>query len=166
MSDIWQSIDQGLNTIGNTAIQAAGNKKSRDWAAKMNWLYYRLNSSRQDSFLQRRVNDAKAAGLHPLAALGIAPGGGGMPNMMDPGSNFSGMGQNLTRAAAAYKTPEEKQFARLKLQNAGLQNEMLKARINQINASTPSLPSPNQVLAGQGDSGVKTLPVQIPASER
>lgn len=66
--------------------------------------------------IRMRVADAEAAGIHPLAAIGVNPAGGGQfgsggvspidrQNPMGPA--LSNMGQNLSRAAAMMATRQE-----------------------------------------------------------
>lgn len=69
--------------------------------------------------IRMRAADAEAAGIHPLAALGMNPvggspvslnfsagGGGESPSRW--GNAFSGLGQDISRAAMATATPEER----------------------------------------------------------
>jgi len=70
--------------------------------------------------IQARVADAQAAGIHPLAALGVAgmSGGGGSANFVTPQMNTpqveaplrtaGGLGQNLMRAITSNMTKEER----------------------------------------------------------
>ncbi len=58
--------------------------------------------AREDNLLQRRVADAKAAGLHPLFGLGAAPAGGGSSGFI-PGQSTSGsaLGEGIAQAGRA-----------------------------------------------------------------
>lgn len=85
--------------------------------------------------LQWRVADATAAGLHPLAALGMplasyssAIGGGGSG---DSGlaNEVSSMGANLSRAMTGGNGANEAAFQSLQLENMQLQNDKLRAEI-------------------------------------
>lgn len=120
-----------------------------------------------------KVEDAKAAGLHPLAALGantvsFSP--------VSVGSNFGEMGQDIARAANALN-PEDKKTAnvndavmdKLKIENAALQNQYLASQIAKMNqaGNPPSAPSleNRMLLDGQGNSGaVQTKPHERQAS--
>lgn len=117
-----------------------------------------------------RVEDAKAAGLHPLAAIGasgasaapISVGGGGnynvdfgRPSRDDTGAHLgaglASMGQNISRAYLASQTPEAKvatafELARQaqQLEHGGLQNEYLKMQMARWaqQGDSPGVPGP------------------------
>lgn len=109
-----------------------------------------------------KVADAKAAGLHPLAALGA--------QTMSPQASMSGidygflgdMGQNIGRAIQAKQTKEERiaqeaynrQVQDLNLENMRLQNNLLASQASAINRTSlpPAMPSDVQSMPGQGDS--------------
>jgi hypothetical protein len=96
----------------------------------------------------RAKNDAIAAGLHPLAALGINPSGGGASapgisaGIMSSGetSDMDAMGQALSGAGSAYlKYRQEKEQQEINaLQKARLSAEIseTKARTEGINVDT------------------------------
>lgn len=99
--------------------------------------------------IQMRVRDAKAAGVHPLYALGAAPisyspisvnsqgpGDFGSPGQgPDIGGSLSRMGQGLERALSATMTPSER--ALNELQKAQLEES--KARTELTRAQTASV---------------------------
>lgn len=117
-----------------------------------------------------RVEDAKAAGLHPLAAIGaagasaspISVGGGGSYNvdhgrpnrdLIGPlvGSGLESMGQNISRAYLAAQPPEAKVFTAFELarqaqqlEHGGLQNEYLKMQMARWaqQGDSPGVPGP------------------------
>lgn len=113
------------------------------------------------SGIQWKADDARAAGIHPLYAMGaqgasFTPvGDGGV------GNQLADLGQNVGRAIDARQTREERKYsAQMKshaLEKARLQNELLKSQITNINASGgPPGPSdlPN-FMGGQSQSGTK-----------
>jgi len=121
----------------------------------------RLQYDQQKEFAQMgirwRAEDAKAAGLHPLAAIGAA-GASYSPTIVAGGDSLGtrlgrasetlrGMGQNTLRAEVATMTPEEKEMASLALRRAQLGNQLLEAQITAEWASimgqpgTPTMPS-------------------------
>lgn len=126
------------------------------------------SSALQREFAQNgirwKVQDAKLAGLHPLAALGA--------QTMSPSASFgatdysylSGMGQDIGRAIQAKMTKQERaaqqaydqQIRQLNLRRSELENQFLEAQISSINrtALPPSMPSTGSTsgLAGQGDA--------------
>lgn len=118
-----------------------------------------------------KVADARAAGLHPLAALGtntasytpqavVGDSGDGVAEEL-----ASSMGQNVGRAIDATRTQDERTeaIANLQFEHATLQNDLLRAQIQKINKSmNPAFPGPDTgVIKGQGDSQ-PTSPTNIP----
>lgn len=112
------------------------------------------NIAMQREFAQQgirwKVADAKAAGVHPLFALGanthsFAPVSVGSSSM---GPALAQMGQDVGRAINATSTGTERvsQYseaaARLQLDNMALQNQLLASRLANINqaGSNPPLP--------------------------
>lgn len=112
------------------------------------------------SGIQWRVEDARKAGIHPLAAMGMPLASG--PNLSvsspDYGSTFADMGQNIGRAVGATLNREERQKAAisdaLTLERKGLENELLRTQISSIKSpSNPPFPSLNgSSLPSQTDS--------------
>lgn len=104
-----------------------------------------------------RVEDAKKAGLHPLAALG-ATGANYTPvtaTYSDPGNPFADsarqMGQNLSRSIMATRTQEERKMTALQLENQQLQNDYLRSQIAMNNSAQvgPGLPGTRVVPSEQ-----------------
>lgn len=119
-----------------------------------------------------KVDDAKAAGLHPLAALGAqttsyAPVSVGGPSIA---SSLAGAGQDISRAVNATRTGGERATAYIKsvqdltLSRMGLENQLLASQIAKINqaGTVPAMPSQGDryLIDGQAQSGlVKTSPL-------
>lgn len=131
-----------------------------------------------------RAADARAAGIHPLYAMGaqttsyapssvgmVTPSLGAATTQAPSFSNeFAGASQDFSRAIHATRSSTERAEAvlntsqALQLQNMGLQNELLRSQIAKINATiNPPMPSIADAykLEGQSDSGVKLKPVEI-----
>lgn len=120
------------------------------------------------SGLQWKAADAKAAGIHPLYAMGAA--GASFAPVSIAGIPATGMGdavaragQNIGRAVQAAQprdaqvTAISNQQAQLQLTNAGLQNELLAAQVakaKQELISKPAIPALDQrwLLPGQGSA--------------
>lgn len=137
-----------------------------------------------ESGIQMRVNDAKAAGIHPLYAMGQMPGfnpspiayqggepdqaiGGGGSSM---GASLHNMGQGIQRALMATQTKEERQMSTLesilvqqKIQRGNLENELLASQIARMQADQigPPMASGGSVNTG----AYKVNPNEITASQ-
>jgi len=113
------------------------------------------NIAMQREFAQQgirwKVADAKAAGIHPLAALGaqthsfapVSVGGSSMGNAL------ASMGQGVGRAISATQTQDERTATtntmaqQLQLDNMSLQNQILASKLrlmNQPSSVNPPLP--------------------------
>lgn len=108
------------------------------------------NRAQQREFAQNsiqwRVNDARAAGIHPMYALGAPTMSPAIQTMQDPlGASISSMGQDISRAMSANMAPEERNsgvIAALGVERAGLQNELLRAQISRLRVGTgPGVPT-------------------------
>jgi len=114
--------------------------------------------------IQMRVEDAKKAGIHPLAALGaqttsfspISVGGSSMA------AGLSAAGQDIARAVDSTRSNSAKMDAYAKtiqdlnIRRMGLENDLLSSQIAKINATgpTPGLPTGGDryLIEGQGNS--------------
>lgn len=98
------------------------------------------NQALQREFAQNgirwKVADAKAAGVHPLYALG-AQTHMASPSFVgsDVGRDVARMGQDISRAVSATQSEEERTLSRLTLERAGLENELLRSRIARENSA-------------------------------
>lgn len=137
------------------------------------------NAALQREFAQNgirwKVADAKAAGLHPLAALGAQTMSPTASFQASADNTMSNIGQNIGRAVDATRTRNERAAAlaadaesrSIQLENGRLQNELLRSQIMSINsrASNPAFPGSSTFLDGQGDAvptaGTKTVPVEV-----
>lgn len=130
------------SAIGSAIGGAIDNSRSKRDAADANSQQLFLNEQnyqRQKEFAQMgirwKVEDAKAAGLHPLYALG-GSGATYTPSavsLMTPSApDYSAMGQNVARAAAAGSSESENDLLQL-------QKDRLRAEIGKIEAETRKL---------------------------
>lgn len=165
-------LDALLN-LGGRIIGGLMDKKAADNANKVQMDIANQNIALQKDFAQQgvrwKVNDAKAAGIHPLFALGanttsFSPVSVGTTADTSMGDMARGMGQDLSRAVQATRTATEKETAYqdavkdLTLKKAGLENEYLAAQIAKIKqGSTPSMPS--------GGKGTTFDPANIPQGD-
>lgn len=126
--------------------------------------------------LQWRIEDAKKAGIHPLAALGFqgpsaspiiideGPAQGPPP---DPNTNFAiQMGSNFGRAMMSSATREERMLQQLNLasmhldiEGKALDNQIRASQLRNIRQTGPAMPSPldqeGSTSMGQGNFQVK-----------
>lgn len=136
-ANLWGASKADSNAGKNRDLQVAAAKKSIQW----------------------RVADAKAAGVHPLYALGN-PGISISPVSNDAPAYLSAMGQNISRAVSAgLSGPErrreaEKAALRADIefdqnsQRRELENQLLRAEIAKLDGSQVGPPAPVP-----GDSG-------------
>ena len=119
--------------------------------------------ARDDSSIQRRVADAKKAGIHPLYALGGSTGSG--PSATAGVPDLGRMGQNIGSAIQKHMDPVTKTIQTLQLEKAGLENDMLRAQITRLTnetATQPPMPlGQRYMIEGQGQTaGVPGVLVQ------
>lgn len=169
---VWGAVIGGVASLASGALGKGGNNNA--WAEYQTHLGREADRvardveyRRQKEFAQMgirwRVRDAKRAGLHPLAALGMQPGAGYspqsvagsiVPSQETPGRDYSGlvdgalsaMGQNTARAQTATMTPEEREMQELAIRNARLRNSVLELELSARAASllqpaNPPMPS-------------------------
>lgn len=137
-----------LDSVFNIGRVLTGDNPERD-NAKMN---VDFNTEMAKHGIQWRVEDAKAAGLHPLAALGAnvqLPGGvvSGGENPLDRVS-LDDMSQDISRAIKGKLTAKDRikteMATDLKLQEQSLKNDLLKAQTTAVNRATnPPFPDGN-----------------------
>nr|QJB19883.1 MAG: DNA pilot protein [Microvirus sp.] len=139
--------------------EGAHNRNQQD---QINQRNYDMQTEFAKNSLRWKIEDAKAAGIHPLAALG-AQGYSATPSYISSGPDNSmsnmarSMGQNISRAITATSTSHERAVQKLQLENMGLENELLRNRVESekrvLSQSGPSFPSATKdtYLTGQGD---------------
>lgn len=149
--------------IGELISAAAGlfggskNRKAQEAANAQNAALNRENMAMQKAFAQEgirwKVADAKAAGIHPLYAIG-APNMSYSPTTVGAvpdtsmGNAMANAGQDISRAMNATRTGGERVDAftktaqALQLQKSGLENELLASQIAKMKASmNPPIPA-------------------------
>jgi len=117
------------------------------------------------SGIQWKVADAKAAGVHPLYALGASTHSFAPVSIGTPLADSIGKaGQFLGRAADASSSPTTRaavvseQAQKLQLDNMALQNQLLASQIARINQAgrSPGVPDAGQqwMIPGQGQAPI------------
>lgn len=182
---MWNWIPQIAGTIAGPVSDYFQEQENRKAASESD----RLNRERADAELARnfekqeefaknsirwKVEDAKAAGLSPLAAIGasgtsFSPVSSNYQSTPFQGNAFSKMGQNISRATAALQTADERemqsmQIASMKLDLDGkaLDNQIRAAQLNKtLNPGNPPFPSdPGLNNVSSGSALVTNKPLQ------
>lgn len=154
-------IAGGIAAGGSVAGAAISASENAEAQREINEKNIQLQKEFAQQGVRWKVADAEAAGIHPLYALGaqthsftpLQVGGD-----VSIGSGLAAAGQDISRAIHATQTQDEREdkFAALKLENASLQNDLLRAQISKLNQgqSGPSFPGSGAglMLDGQGNS--------------
>lgn len=163
--------------VGSAALGALGSyfgaredRKSVEATNRANAAMSQADREQQERFAKEgirwKVEDAKAAGLHPLYALGantvsFAPTSIGAVADTSQGDMYRNLGQDISRSIQATRTSQEREAAQLQI--AALKADVDGKLIdNQIRASTlrkmsqvgPAFPGNDNFMPGQGDSGL------------
>lgn len=113
-----------------------------------------------------RVEDVKAAMIHPAVALGMQPGsasGASLGFAEVPAQEWLGKsGHSIQRAAQATSTSEERAYnkalATLSLERAGLQNDLLRSQIARLQADQVGPPMVDPANPGVRQFGTSDVP--------
>lgn len=145
-----------LGALIGGALGLLGAKKDRDAQQDANQANYEAQKEFAQMGLQWKSQDARAAGLHPMAALG-ASGSGFTPSFQAFTGNESAVdklmdaipGQNTNRAARANMTDQDRELHALAVRRGQLENQLLEGQITQLWSSimgqpaTPPGPGPS-----------------------
>lgn len=169
----------------NADMQAATNRENMAFTREMDTLNYERQLDAAKNSIQWKVADAKAAGLHPLYAMGssginIAPsslvGTSVSPSVEAPSTSRSSMGgalnemgQNISRAIMSMETREERQeraklhaytdaSRALSLENQALENDYLRSNIARLQREQVGPPAPSAHMGG-GVASPRVQPV-------
>jgi len=112
-----------------------------------------------------KVEDAKAAGIHPLVGLGAQTHSFSANLGTGPTADLSGMGQDLGRAIASTGSQSDRDMATLQIQGAkldlegkALDNQIKNSQLRKLNEVGPAFPSANgNFISGQGNSGAAII---------
>lgn len=138
----------------NAAIKSQENMAAQNIA---------LQKEFAQSGIQWKVADAKAAGVHPLYALGanttsFSPVSIGSPSGSPLGQGIAAAGQDLSRAMAATSNSTTRLVSGLTVERSMLENELLRTQIAKAKQQIgPPIPDANaspwdKLFAGQGDA--------------
>lgn len=104
----------------------------------------------EKSALQRRMEDAKKAGIHPTVAIGMPGGSSGSSSLF--GEGMARSGQAIGNAVSRSLDTDSKALKALVLEKAGLENELLRAQVTRAKIEDAAVPS---VLGPQSEYGIK-----------
>lgn len=136
--DPFSLVSAGLNLFGGLM-----NRNSQDNFNAQQLRMAQQNIDQQREFAQHgvqwKVEDARAAGINPLAALGM-PSASFSPvsvggEASKPGDSFANMGQDLQRAfkasstAAMREESDNSELRKLNLEKASLENDVLRTEL-------------------------------------
>lgn len=141
-----------LGSVGSFLGGIFGNKAADKRQAEMLAWQERMDNTK----IQRTQADAKAAGVHPIAAMG---GSLHSPSPVSVGghTDFSNMGQNIGRAVEATMDSHQKQSEVekmadvLKLENMELQNDVIRTQLANSAAATVRQAGNPPVYSALGD---------------
>lgn len=151
MTPLGAAISAGSAIVGGMMNRAQADKSNAIQQAQA-----RDNEKNQREFAQQgirwRVQDAEAAGIHPLYALGaqtnsFSPVSLGTTTDTSLGSAVASAGQDVSRAMNATRTAPERESAidktiqDLTVQNMALKNEALAVQIAKLRNTNPPLPT-------------------------
>lgn len=139
---MFESIIGPLISAGSSLLGGLFGQSSKDKDREAQERMAQQNIALQKEFAQTgirwKVADAKAAGIHPLYALGanttsFSPVSVGSDPSSPMGEAVGKMGQDISRAVTATSSKEERALqltgTKLQLENQQLQNEILKAKL-------------------------------------
>lgn len=145
----------GSSLLGGV-VDYFGNKSANDANKDMQYDFAKQG-------IRWKVEDAQAAGIHPLYALGaqtISPSPSFVGSTL--GNSISNAGQDISRAINSTRTAGERRLAELQLSSAKadldgklIDNQIRASQLAKMNqVQTPSFPSGTvgQLIPGQGDS--------------
>lgn len=167
---MWGSIiSAGASLVGGLLAN-----RSRDNAAEENAA---LQREMAQNSVRWRVEDAKAAGIHPIFAMGANLPSASPVLVGDDGfaQGLANAGQDIGRAIDATRTAPERVDARMEalaLERGELENEFLRSKIArekaQIGPPMPVSPAGYDSPAGfpTGDVAPAVLPVEVKPLER
>lgn len=162
MNPLIAAAGIGAATSLAGGLLGQGTAKDADQTQKDNAY---LNIKMQQEFAQNgirwKVEDAKAAGVHPLYALGAntasySPVSVGSTADNSMGNAVANMGQNISRAISATATQQEREMNNLRIASAQedikgkqLQNQILASQVSTINQPrNPPMPSGGTAFEG------------------
>lgn len=166
MFQFLPAIASALGAIGDYSSSKSSGSQARRQVAASN----ALQKEFAQNSIQWRVADAKAAGIHPLYALGAAGASYSPTIAMPDRPSFSAMGQDISRSIMAGMSETERRREveaaamrqsitdKQQIENNSLQNEMLRLQIARLSQDQVPPPAP-MVMGGAAGSLDRVQPI-------
>lgn len=158
-------IGGGFDLLGgylDNEAQEKSDQKNRQHQDQVNVANADLQREFAKMGIRWKVEDAMAAGIHPLAALGASTQGAQPSHQAFVGSPkqgigraMSNIGQNITRSMTTTSTQEDKISRALQIKRMDLENQVLEKQLRQTDQIGPAMPSTKpfgQAIDGQSES--------------
>lgn len=146
-------LSLGLDFVGGLMGRSEA-KKNRQLQMQQMAQAQRQFDAQMDQSVQRRVKDAKAAGVHPLFALGASSGASPTISAQGGSSSSNPMGAALARMASTLGVIEQNKASAKKDEAEAALMDSERARIEQ-EMNSRGQPGPG----GKGESTVRTFPL-------
>lgn len=164
---MWGSIAGGIGAAIGGVAGLISSGKSQANAAKLNQLNYEHQKEFAQNGIRWKVADAKAAGLHPLAALGASTAQYTPATAIGDSPDWSFLadaGQSIGRAVDAKRTQQERVEQQQKQDTAfALKAENQKAENDLIRAQTASIQQDMVLRQAKASEQAVRTQQQVPA---
>jgi hypothetical protein len=164
---MWGSIVGGIGSVVGGVLGLQSQKQSAANAEKLNQLNYEHQKEFAQNGIRWKVADAKAAGLHPLAALGASTAQYTPATAIGDSPDWSFLadaGQSIGRAVDAKRTQQERVEQQQKQDAAfALKAENQKAENDLIRAQTASIQQDMVLRQAKASEQAVRTQQQVPA---
>lgn len=172
----WAAVTPAIIGAAGSLLGGLTGQAAQDRQAEANVHMAAKNMAMQREFAQHgirwKVEDAKKAGLHPLAALGSQTQSFSPVSIGDTGRNagidWSRMGQDISRAMLAQKTEQEREESAARVnKDQAIANYYNTEAERRRQPDTPPMPTTGgNVFNQQGQNNVKIRPDQVVAAKQ
>lgn len=164
---MWGGIASAVGSVVGGVLGLRGQKQSAANAEKLNQLNYEHQKEFAKNGIRWKVADAKAAGLHPLAALGASTAQYTPATAIGDSPDWSFLadaGQSIGRAVDAKRTQQERVEQQQKQDAAfALKAENQKAENDLIRAQTASIQQDMVLRQAKASEQAVRTQQQVPA---
>lgn len=164
---VWGSVAKAVGSVAGGALGLIGSANSQASAERLNQLNYQHQKEFAQNGIRWKVADAKAAGLHPLAALGASTAQYTPATAIGDSPDWSFLadaGQSIGRAVDAKRTQQERVEQQQKQDAAfALKAENQKAENDLIRAQTASIQQDMALRQAKASEQAVRTQQQVPA---